>query len=240
MDYTTQLKRRHYSNPGPQDPGFNQPRFNGFRKAVFFGGGGSCWFRNWKVSKFRHLACSRQSHECWAWRFWNFFMASWSKVRPPTSDKWGFFTPYPMTRSRLGRNCIVYLPTMTSTTIHKKCTTRLMDRYSYTFHQSSHAWMMRQSWVLKNGHFWGEITSPLEVKLFSLRKIGENTILSINPWGCAGISRNSKHLKDGEMVTWYVKIMFTSNNSIFKIKKKRNWYITEVSVRLGFGRISPT
>lgn len=42
VDYTTQLKRWHYSNPGPQDPGFNQPGFNGLRKAVVSFFGGSC------------------------------------------------------------------------------------------------------------------------------------------------------------------------------------------------------
>lgn len=80
------------------------------------------------------------------------------------------------------------------------------------------------SWV-KKWHFWGEI-SPLEgahlEQLLKKKNIGGecpaffDTSLRL----CRDFKK-SKHLKDGEMVTWYVNIMFTSNNSIFKIKIKK-------------------
>lgn len=83
-----------------------------------------------------------------------------------------------------------------------------------------HAWCVR-SWVLKNGHFWGyNFTSRSEVAFFPTKKWGKTAFFDTSLRLCRDFKK-SQQLKDGEMVTWYVKIMFTSNNSIFKIKKKK-------------------
>lgn len=129
------------------------------------------------------------------------------------------YNPLPYDTASMGQ-LYVYLPTMTSTTIHKK-STRLMDRYSYTYTIVPAGFcVMGQKMAFLGWNFTSRRGPPwTAVKKKNIG--GECPAFFDTSLRLCRDFKKSKHLKDGEMVTWYVNIMFTSNNSIFKIKIKK-------------------